>query len=345
VQNQTEQSLQAIVDAAASSSDFSGAVRISLGPGVVVEAAYGYADRSSRLTNRVDTRFGIASGTKLFTALGVGVLLDDGVLHLDDHVTDVVRHRLPNVSREVTVGQLLTHTSGVFDYYDEEAHQDFDDFELAIPPFKLVELSDYLPLLTEGEMKFAPGSRFSYSNGGYVLLGLAIEGASGTPYHQFIEEAVLRPCRMTSSGFFRFDRLPERVATGYIEQDGQWRSNVYNLPIIGGPDGGMFSTVGDIESMWRAVLDGTLLTPALARRYQTASAKFKDNVHYGMGLWIRDDGTNRRRIYIEGCDAGASFQSTRYADGTIATVMSNTTEGAWPVVEAIDDPLNQHAET
>lgn len=325
-----------VIEGAAAASGFSGVVRVTVERTMVLEKAYGLAEHSYAVANTVDTRFGVASGGKLFTALGVGSLIDEGRLSLSARVTDVIALPLPNVSPEVSIGQLLTHTSGVFDYYDEELVDDFDHFELSVPPFKLVTLEDYLPLLTAGAMKFAPGARFSYSNSGFVLLGLAIEAVSGVPYHRFIEERVFRRCGMTATGFFRFDRLPERVATGYIEDSDGWRSNIYSLPIIGGPDGGAFSTTADMERLWLDLFDGNLLSPALTATYLAPAVKWKDDTFYGHGVWLHHDGTRDPRPYIEGCDAGVSFKSTCYTPTTIATVMSNTTEGAWPIAAAIE---------
>src|SRR5678816_509780 len=125
--------------------------------------------------------------------------------------------------RDRTIDHLLTHTSGVYDYLDEDVVGDIDQFVLPIPPSTLLTPRDYLPMLVAGPPKFSPGERFSYSNGGYVLLGLALEFAGGRPYHALVEDLVLRPCGMADSGFFRFDRLPPRVATGYVEtREGGW---------------------------------------------------------------------------------------------------------------------------
>jgi hypothetical protein len=126
------------------------------------------------------------------------------------------------------------------------------------------------------------------------------------------------------------------VATGYVEDGGDWRTNIYSLPIIGGPDGGAFSTAGDVERLWLDLVGDRMLSPALTATYLAPAAADKEHTFYGHGLWIHDDGLHARRLYIEGCDAGVSFKSTCYAPSTIATVMSNTTEGAWPIADAID---------
>jgi CubicO group peptidase (beta-lactamase class C family) len=191
-------------------------------------------------------------------------------------------------------------------------------------------------MLVDGPAKFEPGERFSYSNGGYVLLGLALEEAAGVSFHALVEERVLGRCGMADSGFFRFDRLPKRVAHGYVEtKDGGWRTNAGSLPVIGGPDGGMFATAGDIGRLWRAFLAGRLLSPGLTATFlaKAASDPAKPQLSYGRGLWILDDALR----FIVGQDAGVSFRSNAYPDGTIGTVLSNTSRGAWPMIRAIDD--------
>jgi CubicO group peptidase (beta-lactamase class C family) len=331
--------LHATIADAAGAHGFSGAIRVTLDPGSTLALAFGEADRAAGIRNTVDTRFGIASGTKFVTALAAGALIDDGALALDDRLVDVVSMPLPGVSPGVTIDHLLTHTSGIYDYLDEEVTGDADAFVLPIPPSSLLGPRDYLPMLLAGPAKFAPGARFSYSNGGYVLLGLALEEVAGRSFHALVEERVLRRCGMADSGFFRLDRLPPRVATGYVETaGGGWRTNVDSLPIIGGPDGGMFATVHDIERLWRGVLAGDVIAPDLVARFLAKAATNAGSEHsyYGRGVWIRDDGIAPPLQYIVGRDAGVSFRSNVYADGAIATVVSNTSTGAWPMIRAID---------
>ena len=330
--------LHDLVASRAAEHGFSGAVQLTLDRSVLLAEAFGDADRSAGIRNTVDTRFGIASGTKFVTALAAGALIDDGILALGDRLVDVVSTPLPGVSPAVTIGHLLTHTSGVYDYLDEDVFGDPEQFVLPIPPSTLLTPRDYLPMLIAGPAKFEPGARFSYSNGGYVLLGLALEEAGGASFHALVEERVLRRCRMADSGFFRFDRLPPPAATGYVEiGNGHWRTNVDSLPIIGGPDGGMFATVGDIDRLWHSFFDAEVLSPELTSVFmeKAATDTAKPHSFYGHGHWIHDDGIQPLH-YIVGQDAGVSFRSNAYANGTIATVVSNTTRGAWPMIRSID---------
>jgi CubicO group peptidase (beta-lactamase class C family) len=334
---QDESDLHDLVASLAAEHGFSGAVQVTLDRSTVLAEAFGEADRSAGIKNTVETRFGIASGTKFATALAAGALIDDGVLALDDRLVDIVSTALPGVSAAVTIGHLLTHTSGIYDYLDEDVIGDPEQFELPISPSTLLTPRDYLPMLLVGPAKFEPGTRFSYSNGGYVLLGLALEEVAGSSFHALVEERVLRPCRMADSGFFRFDRLPPPAATGYVERgNGNWRTNLNSLPIIGGPDGGMFATVGDIDRLWHGFFAAEVLSPELTAVFMAKAADAgKPHSFYGHGLWIHDDGI-RPLHYIVGQDAGVSFRSNAYASGTIATVVSNTSRGAWPMIRSID---------
>jgi CubicO group peptidase (beta-lactamase class C family) len=331
-------SLHDLVTARAAEHGFSGAVRVSRDRSTLVAAAFGEADRAAAIPNTIDTRFGIASGTKFLTALAAGALIDDGVLALGDRLVDVVSLPLPGVSRAVTIDHLLSHTSGVYDYLDEDVVGDTDQFVLPIAPRALLTPRDYLPMLVAGPAKFEPGARFSYSNSGYVLLGLALEEASGRSFHALVEERVLARCGMSDSGFFRFDRLPPRVALGYVEtKDGGWRTNEASLPIVGGPDGGMFATAADIDRLWHGFFACNVLSTTLTAHFMEKSPTDPSKPHsfYGRGHWIQDDGVMRVRSIV-GQDAGVSFRSNAYPDGTIATVVSNTSQGAWPMIGAID---------
>src|ERR687893_1658355 len=156
-----------IVDASIDQHAFSGVVDIRRQDTVLYARAAGYADRSHKIENTLETRFGIASGTKFFTALAIGKLIEAGKLSFSTRLKDCIALDFPRYSPEITIRHLLTHTSGVPDYYDEEKITDFDNFTLSIPWYELRGPGDYLAAFPDEDMKFAPGERFSYSNGGY----------------------------------------------------------------------------------------------------------------------------------------------------------------------------------
>jgi len=334
------QRLSADLNAAIAEHDFSGVIRILRRGDTIYEHAASYADRANRIPNTLETRFGIASGTKLFTAIAVGRLIEQGELALDTRLSDIVDLGYPLYSPEITLRQLLTHTSGIPDYYDEEEVTDYDGYKVAIPWSELCGPRDYIPVFPEGPMKFDPGERFSYSNGGYITLGIIIEEVSGSAFQDFVTHEVFERAGMARSGFFAMNRLPEQTAFGYIEGDDGWRTNVFDLPIIGASDGGAFSTAEDMTRLWDAFWSYELLSEAtvteFTRTYSRAESE-GDHVYYGHGIWLYDDGQSVREEYIVGCDAGVSFRSGRNrATGLEITVLSNTTSGAWPILRAID---------
>ena len=328
-----------VVDAALASHSFSGVVSIRRHDEILYERAAGYADRSNRIANTLDTRFGIASGTKFLTALAIGKLIAAGKLTLTTRLRDCLALDFPLYAPEITIQHLLTHTSGIPDYYDEEKCTDYDNFSVGRPWYELKGPRDYLSVFPRESMKFAPGERFSYSNGGYILLGILIEELTGRRYQEYVEQEILRPAGMERSGFFAFNRLPERTALGYIEEEQGWRTNIYNLPIIGASDGGAYTTVADVAALWRAFWEGRILPRELVERFAAPFVRTSTDGeprYYGHGLWLLGEPGAKQEVYLTGCDAGVSFRSGLRRDtGLLVTVISNTTNGAWPVLREI----------
>ncbi|MEZ5064522.1 MAG: serine hydrolase domain-containing protein [bacterium] len=333
-------SLDGVIEAAIREHGFSGVISIRRGHDILHESAHGHANRTYRAPNAIDTRFGIASGTKLLTALAIGRLVDRGVLSTSSRLVDCLPLERPRYDPAITIAQLLSHTSGVPDYFDEELIPDPESFGVGVPWSELRNLRDYVDVLPDTGMKFPPGRTFSYSNSGYILLGLVVEEISGHAYRDFVEREVLRPAGMDSSGFHAFDRLPENTATGYIDEEGgTWRTNAFQLPIIGAADGGMFATVGDVANLWHAFLRGSIVSREIIEDFTHPHARAEkegEHVHYGRGLWITEPPGRAPTLSIEGYDAGVSFRSSfRPEDGSLVTVVSNTTRGAWPVLRAL----------
>jgi CubicO group peptidase (beta-lactamase class C family) len=338
-QAQLVETLNTSVDAHA----FSGVISIHQQGNVLYERAAGYAERSNRIANTLETRFGIASGTKFFTALAIGKLIAAQKLSLSTKLKECLTLNFPAYAPEITVQHLLTHTSGIPDYYDEEKITDFEAFTVSRPWYELKELKDYLAVFPDEPMKFQSGARFSYSNGGYILLGLVIEALTGVKYQEYVEQEIFKASGMTQSGYFVFNRLPEKTASGYIDEPGGWRTNIYNLPIVGASDGGAYTTVQDLANLWAAFWEYKILPEGLVEIFASPYVKAEaEGAHtcYGHGLWIHDEAGRKREVYITGCDAGVSFKSSvdRGHDLQIS-VISNTTHGAWPILKEIEAAL------
>jgi CubicO group peptidase (beta-lactamase class C family) len=333
------------VDASIDQHAFSGVVDIRQHDTVLYARAAGYADRSNKIANTLDTRFGIASGTKFFTALAIGKLIAGQQLAFSTKLHECVTFDFPRYSPDITIQHLLTHTSGIPDYLDEETITDFENVRLGVPFYELRGPKDYLAVFPDADMKFTPGERFSYSNGGYILLGVVIEELTGMKYQDVVEQTILQPIGMQQSGYFAMNQLPEQTALGYIEGDQGWRTNIYNLPIVGASDGGMFTTVRDLATLWTAFWRDEIVPHALVETYATPYVHVPtegEHTYYGHGLWINEDARGARTVYILGGDAGVSFKSSvDRANGLQITVISNTTHGAWPVVRDINTAVQE----
>jgi CubicO group peptidase (beta-lactamase class C family) len=214
---------------------FSGVVRIAGGE----SWAFGFADRAHEIPNTVDTQFGIASGTKAFTKVTVEATLPDEL-----RARELLGDDLPLIDDRVTVRQLLDHTSGIGDYYDEEVIT--GDY-VTPNAHRLETTADYLEVLDGYPQLFEPGSRVKYCNGGYVVLALLTERATGRSFYDLVQEHVFDPAGMRDSAFFRSDELPGRAAIGYLENG---RTNVFHLPVRGSGDGGAYTTLDDVDRFW-----------------------------------------------------------------------------------------------
>src|SRR5690242_4520511 len=152
--------LKNILDTSVDEGAFSGVISIRQKDVVLYERAAGYADRSNKIANTLETRFGIASGTKFFTALAIGKLIEAQKLSLSTKLKDCIALDFPRYSPDITIRHLLTHTSGIPDYFDEEKVADFNNFTLDTPWYALKGPRDYLAVFPDEAMKFAPGARF-----------------------------------------------------------------------------------------------------------------------------------------------------------------------------------------
>jgi CubicO group peptidase (beta-lactamase class C family) len=322
-------SLEVELDEIAVETAFSGVVRVDRGDEILFAKAYGLADRRWEIPNEVDTRFAIASGTKGLTALAVVSLIEDGTLEPSTPARALLVDDLPLIRDDVTVEQLLAHRAGIGDYLDEEVELDINAYLMPVPVHELTTTESYLAVLDGHSTKFAPGERFAYCNSGYVVLALIAERASGVPFHELVRQRVCEPAGMRDTAFLRSDELPGGTALGYLEIDGAWRTNVFHLPVQGSGDGGIYSTVADIRSLWTALFAGAIVSREWVKE-MVRPRSVAETMRYGLGLWLD---ASTEAVILEGMDAGVSFRSThdRRSDLTF-TVVSNTTDSAWPLV-------------
>ncbi|AIQ59651.1 penicillin-binding protein [Paenibacillus borealis] len=323
-------------------SGFSGAVLVTQHDQTLAAAAYGQANVAEERINQLNTRFGIASGSKLFTAIAICQLVEQGKLSFDGKVLEVLdKLKFPLFSPEITVHQLLTHSSGIPDYFDEEVMEDFAALWKDIPMYTLRRPGDFLPLFAALPMKFTPGEHFHYNNAGYIMLGLLVEAVSGMSFTDYVEQHIFRPCGMQDSGYFALDALPANVALGYIDsENGQSISNIYSIPVVGGGDGGAFVTAADMQKLWTCLLGHKLLQPETTILLLTPHIQEDEDTYYGYGVWIRVRNGVVLKYHVMGSDPGISFRSAVYpASGVNFTALCNRSRGAYRLMQVVEGNL------
>jgi D-alanyl-D-alanine carboxypeptidase len=271
----------------AAADEFAGAVLVARRGKVLLQDAWGRADRRAGTANTPATRFRIGSMNKMFTAVATLQLVEAGKLKLDDPIgKHLPGYPNKEVAAKVTVRHLLTHTGGTGDIFGPE----FEEHRL-----RLRQHRDYLKLYGSRGLTREPGTRFEYSNYGFVLLGALIERVSGASYDEYVGEHVFRRAGMRSTG-----SLPETVdvpdrAVGYLRASpgGAWVPNTDTLPWRGTAAGGGYSTVGDLWRFAQALGSGRLLSAATL-----AEATRPHQPQYGYGFDAQGQG--RLRSYGHG---------------------------------------------
>lgn len=235
--------------------------------------AYGLANRATHTKNRLDTQFNLASVGKMFTGVAVAQLVERGRLRFSDPVGRYIPGLPRRIGRQVTIGELLDHTSGLGDYFADPGYD--------TRRTRLRTLSAYLPLIEREQLAFTPGTRFSYSNSGFILAGLVVEHVSGEAFPAYLRQHVWGPAGMrhtTCSGGPRPGR-----AIGYTDYG---TTNTATLPPNGTSAGGCYSTVGDLLRFANALLRHRLLDAATTRLV-TSSHVDAPGGGYGYGFGIR----------------------------------------------------------
>jgi D-alanyl-D-alanine carboxypeptidase len=272
--------LKSKVDSWAAEDRFAGAVLEARNGQVLLEQAWGLADRDKTTRNEIDTQFRLGSMNKMFTSVAALQLVQQGKLSLDGTIADYWPE-YPNreLASKVKIRHLMSHMGGTGDIFTREFNQRRLDIRT---------LQDYVKLYGERALEFVPGSRFRYSNYGMLLLGLLVEKVSGTSYYDYVRAHVFKPAGMTGT-----DSLPEiesvpKRATGYTRGKSGWESNSSTLPWRGTPAGGGYSTVHDLLRFAQALQNGTLLDRKLLAQ---ATKDQTGGMRYGFGFQAWADGS------------------------------------------------------
>jgi CubicO group peptidase (beta-lactamase class C family) len=309
---------------------------------VVFERGYGV--RELRSFARIDphTNFRLASCSKQFTAMSIMLLVHDGKLRYDDKLTDVFPD-FPAYGKAITVRNLLNHTSGLPDYEDLMAAV---EKRKGAPPWtfsRQIQDAEVLDLLKqEGAGKFAPGTQWSYSNSGYVVLGLVVAKISGKPFREFLRERIFAPLKMSQTvAYQKGQNEVSSRAYGHSNDANRWQETDQSPTSATLGDGGIYSSLSDLAKWDEALAQHTLLSekemqPALTPAQLTNSAKLKwpansdrpegTPVSYGFG-WFLDPYRNYARMWHYGDTMGFHTYIQRFpADRLTIIVLCNRTD-------------------
>lgn len=286
---------------------------------ILTTGAGGFAIHPDVLPNQSDTKFNIASVTKMLTAVAVMQLVAAGKLDLHTPVAAYDRN-LPHAS-QITVHQLLTHTAGFGRYWNDAYHAARSD---------LRTVADYIKLFAATPLEFAPGTRHHYGNAGYVVLGAVIEQVTGASYYDHMRQAVYQPAAMCDTDHFELDLPIADRAVGYTNQhwcgptDGRRHADHFIYGVKGSPAEHCFSTVGDLFRFFQALRPISCLMPSIRIYASAHTAAEQPGVSYGYGFHIIDDGRHGLVVGHGGRALGGDAFALLYLDlGYTVAILSN----------------------
>lgn len=326
----------AYLEALAAKGQFSGAALVARNDEPILEVAYGLADRSLHLSNQIGTKFNLGSMNKMFTAVAILQLVEQGKLSIDGTIANVLPD-YPNypVANAVTIDQLLTHTAGMGDCFSGEF--------FTTPAEQLKTVAGYLPLFVDKPLEFDPGTQYAYSNEGYIVLGLVIEKITGESYFDYVRENIYAPSSMINTDAFELDTRVPDLAIGYTTQDAEGNEtgilaeHTSLMPIKGTPAGGGYSTIEDLFRFRNALLGNRLLNPESTQRLLTGKVEIRDNVRYAYGFLEKM--VDGQRIVGHGGNAPGvcNVMDMHLEGGNTIIVLSNSDDGCMLVRDYLNE--------
>lgn len=328
--------LERFVSERANNDTFSGVVFIAKGGTPVFEKAYGMANKGFSVPNRVDTKFNIASMTKMFTGVAIAQLAQSGKLHF----ADTVSQHLPDFHRaiadRVTIHQLLTHTSGMGSIWKQEYHRGNHALYR--------DLKDFLPLFQNDPLQFEPGAKWSYSNAGFMVLGAILEKAGGQQYGDYVRQHIFEAAGMRDTGSVDIERPVPNLAVPYTRQnwtmpgEKDWTSAVLIGLVNMIPAGGATSNAPDLLKFSRALTGFRLLNQEFTQQLITGRFEYRPGVSYAYG--IADERVQGHRILFHdgGADGISANMDIFLALDYTAIVLSNYDH---PAVNPVKNKIRQ----
>ncbi|MDO9628971.1 MAG: serine hydrolase [Acholeplasmataceae bacterium] len=316
---------------------YSGIVSIEEGHQITFQYVSGMENRKLNIPITQDTLFAVASGTKFLTALAIGKLIDMKKMSLDSKAKELYDLKMDSIHPDITIKDLLSHTSGISDYLDEDLLDDQEPISFSVPYKDLINPKDFIPIFSKDPQKFIPGEKFNYNNQGYVYLGIIIEEVSKKSYKDFINDELLMPLGITRSGIYHLSQFPEHTALGYLGNEEDSLTNHDLLPYQAGGDGGAIISNSDMKKIWESFFNYQIISKELVEIFMHPHVVVdeKTNNFYGLGLWLKkaNDGIYP---YLFGGDPGISFTSSYNPNnGKYNFVASNTSSGVWDIFDEL----------
>jgi D-alanyl-D-alanine carboxypeptidase len=272
---------------AASEDRFSGVVLVGKGDNIIFNKVFGMAEKAFQAANKLDTKFNLGSMNKMFTSVAIAQLVEAGKLSYEDKLIKLLPD-YPNkqAAEKITVHQLLTHTSGLGDYFSPEFFQNREKFK---------NPQDYLPVFGNRPLLFEPGTSWRYSNFGFVVLGAIVEKLSGQNYFDYVREHVFAPAGMKDTDSYAMDEVVPNLAVGYTRFGGNdplgidpRRANYMGLPWRGSPAGGGYSTAPDLFRFSQALRKNKLVKADLTEKITSGKVDSAFGSKYGYGFGIEE---------------------------------------------------------
>lgn len=349
-----QKKLTAIMQSFCAQDTFSGAVLIAKGNTIIFEHACGLANRSFNIPNTLHTVFNLGSVGKLFTAVAIAQLTQQDKISLTTPVEKIIPSWLPDnpAAKQVTISQLLTHSSGLGNYMDDPRWKSGADSGL------YVAVNDYQPIIHDSTFLFSPGSSQAYSNNGYILLGAIIEKVTHQNYTDYLQKNIFTPADMKNTNLYRQDDVVPNQAVGYTYHCDKgkcaWRNNYFSAPFASSPAGGTYSTVEDLfkfsqalhqrkllnEALTKQVLDTTSVT--VTDQYMTKRVKIRDvtipekMTQYGFAgswnTWGFAVWENPALLGHTGGGAGTSALFATSSDNAVTIIILSNVDGPGPIL-------------
>jgi CubicO group peptidase (beta-lactamase class C family) len=252
---------------------FNGTVLVAENGKVIYKQGFGMANMEWGIQNTPDTKFRLGSITKQFTSMLTLQLVEQQKIKIDGKISDYLPDYRKDIGEKVTIHHLLTHTSGIPSYTSQPGF--FEN--VSRNPYKV---ADFVKKYASGNLEFEPGSKYSYNNSGYFLLGAIIEQVTGKPYEQVLKERILDPIGMKNTGYDHHETLMPKRAAGYTKTGDGYRNAAYLDMSIPYAAGSLYSTVEDLYLWDQALYTDKLIS---AQSKELLFKPFLDNYAYG---WV-----------------------------------------------------------